>query len=130
MPTTTTPSRAASAAAVHFGSINSSRKRAGLAPLTEAQVAHEFADLDRAPVRTKAVAPRATSNQAAADSMWGSIVGRLNASLPSRAPIAAGRTSPATSATDGRVDAVVDWSAIARNLNAEAGLEAPARRAR
>jgi hypothetical protein len=125
MPTTT-PSRAASAAAVHFGPINASRKRAGLAPLTEAQVAHEFADLDRAPVRAKAAAMRTTSNTGAADSMWGSIVQKLNMTVPaSRTPVAAGRPSPESG--DGRVAAVVDWSSIARNLNAEAGLKTPVR---
>jgi hypothetical protein len=121
MPTTTS-SRAASAAAVHFGSINSSRKRAGLAPLTEAQVAHEFADLDRAPFR-KAVAPRTASGTGSADSMWTGIVGRLNASLPSRAPVASVRTSPAPANTR-----AVDWSSIASEMNREAGLTPPARR--
>jgi hypothetical protein len=130
MPTTT-PSRAASAAAVHFGSINSSRKRAGLAPLTEAQVAHEFADLDRAPVRTKAVAPRATSNQAAADSMWGSIIQKLNMTVPaSRTPVGPSgeRSLAADSAkpTQASVDSM--WAGLARNLNDEAGLATPARR--
>jgi hypothetical protein len=126
--TATTLSRAASAASVHFHSINASRKKCGLPALTAAEVEHSFADVDRSPVRTKAVTTRATSNTGAADALWGGIITKLNASLSSsRAPIAAGCTSPATSAADGRVDAVVDWSAIARNLNAEAGLKAPAR---
>jgi len=124
-------SRAASAAAVHFDSINSSRKRAGLAAMTIAEVANEFADVDRYAARTKAVAQRSSSNQAAADSMWGSIVQKLNMTIPSnRPPIAAGRTSPASSAAAGRVDAAVDWSSIASALNREAGLAPPARRAR
>jgi hypothetical protein len=124
----TTPSRAASAAAVHFGSINSSRKRAGLAPLTSAELAHEFADVDRSPVR-KAARPKFSST-GAADGMWAAIVGKLNSTLPTRPPIAAGHPSPESSDGDGRVDAVVDWSALARNLNASAGLATPARRAR
>jgi len=62
--------------------------------------------------------------------MWTAIVGRLNASLPSRAPIAAGRTSPESSVAEDRIDAVVDWSLIASSLNREAGLVTPARRAR
>ena len=126
MPTTT-PSRAASAAAVHFGSINSSRKRAGLAPLTLAEVKAAFADADRLPVRAKAVAPRTTSNQASADSMWGSIVQKLNKTVPaSRAPIAAGRTSPAQANTK-PTERAVDWGEIATGLNAAAGLATPSR---
>jgi hypothetical protein len=121
----TATSLAAQVAAVHLGPINASRKRAGLAPLDAATLAREFADVDRYPVRTKAVALRTTStNQAAADSMWGGIVARLNGSLPSsREPIAA-RTSPPV---DSRA---VDWSSIASALNREAGLAMPARRAR
>jgi hypothetical protein len=66
--------------------------------------------------------------QAAIDARWGGIIAKLNASLPtSRTPIAAGRTSPASSTAAGRVDASVDWSAIATDLNREAGL--PGRRA-
>jgi hypothetical protein len=125
----TTATRAARVAEIHGRAINESRRRAGLTQLTTAELTREFDDVDRSPIR-KAVGRRTISNTGAADSMWTAIVGRLNASLPSRAPIAMGRTSPATSAADGRVDAVVDWSAIARNLNAEAGLKAPARRAR
>jgi hypothetical protein len=115
-------------ASVHIAGINASRKRAGLAPLTLVEAEREFADVNR-PLR-KAVAQRTTSSAGAADAMWTAIVGRLNASLPSRAPIAAGRTSPESSAADGRVDAVVDWSLIASALNREAGLVTPARRAR
>jgi hypothetical protein len=126
MPTTT-PSRAASSAAVHFGSINSSRKRAGLAPLTEAQVAHEFADLDRAPIRTKGVAPRTTSSTGSADALWGGIIiTKLNASLSSsRAPIGARRASPVPAST--QPNRAVDWSEIATELNREAGLAMPTR---
>jgi hypothetical protein len=39
--------------------------------------------------------------------MWSGIVAKLNATLPSRAPIAAVRES---GDAEGRVDAVVDWS--------------------
>jgi hypothetical protein len=59
--------------------------------------------------------------------MWSGIVAKLNATLPSRAPIAAVRES---GDAEGRVDAVVDWSTIARNLNASAGLRTPGRSAR
>ena len=122
----TTPSphlsRAASAAAVHFGSINSSRKRAGLAPLTLVEVEAAFADAHRLPARTKAVAPRANSNQGA-DAMWPSIVEKRNASLSSsRTPIGARRASPAPASTH-PTQRAVDWSEIASELNEQAGLK-------
>ena len=117
-------------AAIHLGGINASRKKCGLPPLAASELAREFADVNR-PARTKAVAPRTTSSTGAADAMWSGIVARLNRAAPaSRTPIAAGRTSPASSAAASRVDAAVDWSAIASALNREAGLKTPARRAR
>jgi hypothetical protein len=125
----TTATRAARVAEIHGRAINESRRRAGLTQLTTAELTREFDDADRSPIR-KAVAPRTISNTGAADSMWTAIVGRLNASLPSRAPIAAGRTSPESSAAEDRIDAAVDWSSIASSLNREAGLPTPARRAR
>jgi hypothetical protein len=125
MPTTT-PSRAASAAAVHFGSINSSRKRAGLAPLILVDVEAAFADADRPPVRAKGCTLPTGTNQASADSMWGGIVSRLNSSLlSSRTPIGARRASPAPASS--QPNRAVDWSSIAADLNREAGL--PGRRA-
>ena len=127
MPTTT-PSRAASTAAVHFGSINSSRKRAGLAPLTLVEVEAAFADADRLQVRAKGSTLPTGTNQASADALWAALVARLNATLRSnRTPIAAVRTSPASSCAVGRVDAGVDWSSIAEALNREAGLKTPVR---
>jgi hypothetical protein len=127
----TTPSRAASAAAVYFDSINSSRKRAGLAAMTLADVANEFADVDRYPARTKGRTLPTGTNQASADTMWGGIVAKLNTSVPaSRTPIGPRRASPESSAAAGRVDAAVDWSSIASALNREAGLATLARRAR
>jgi hypothetical protein len=57
------------------------------------------------------------------DALWGALVAKLNASIPaSRTPIAAARTSPASSGAAGRVDAAVDWGSIASALNEEAGL--------
>lgn len=56
------PSRAAQVAEVHLSSINESRKRCGLAPLSAAELAHEFSDLDRTPPPT---APRQTRRDAA-----------------------------------------------------------------
>jgi hypothetical protein len=125
----TTATRAARVAEIHGRAINESRRRAGLTQLTTAELTREFDDVDRSPIR-KAVGRRTISNTGAADSMWTAIVGRLNASLPSRAPIAAGHPSPASVAAEGRVDAVVDWGALAHRLNREAGLVTPARRAR
>jgi hypothetical protein len=122
----TTATRAARVAEIHGRAINESRRRAGLTQLTTAELTREFDDVDRSPIR-KAVGRRTISNTGAADSMWTAIVGRLNASLPSRAPIAAGHPSPASVAAEGRVDAVVDWSSIAES---QAGLVTPARRAR
>jgi hypothetical protein len=127
--TTTAPhlSRAAQVAAVHLGPINASRKRAGLAPLAAAEVEVEFADVDRVPVR-KTVATRTTSSTGAPDAMWSGIVARLNkAASASRAPMGAGRTSPASSGAADQTDAVVDWSAISSALNREAGLAKPVR---
>ena len=121
----TTTARALSVASVHLASINASRKKCGLALFTADELAQEFADVDRVPVRTKGVVPGTRSNQAATDSMWGGIVARLNATLPSRAPIAAGCTSSAPAS-----NRTVDWGEISRGLNGQAGLASPARRAR
>jgi hypothetical protein len=120
--TTTAPhlSRAAQVAEVHLAGINASRKKCGLALLTASELAREFADVDRPPVRAKGAVQRPTPET---DALWGSIVSRLNMTIPaSRTPIAVGRTPPATSAADGRVDAAVDWGSIASVLNEEAGL--------
>ena len=114
---------AAKVAEIHRGSINASRKRCGLAPLSAGEVEREFSDVGRVPVSAKGVVPGARSNQAA-DTMWGSIVQKLNATLPSPAPIGAVRES---GDAEGRVDAVVDWSSIASALNCEAGLATPVR---
>jgi hypothetical protein len=125
-----TLSRAHEIASIHLASINASRKKCGLALFTADELAQEFADLDRQPPRATVGSPR-TNPQAAVDSMWGGIVARLNTTLPSsRAPIGSGRTSPASSGAAGRVDAAVDWDALAHRLNTEAGLKPPARRAR
>lgn len=125
-----TLSRAHEIAAIHLGGINASRKKCGLPPLAASELAREFADVDRLPVRTKGVVPSTRSNQAA-DSMWGDIVGRLNTTVRAK-PIglSSGRVeSPATS--PGRSsNRTVDWGEISRGLNEQAGLATPARRAR
>jgi hypothetical protein len=121
-----TLSRAHEIASIHLGGINASRKKCGLPPLAASELALEFAAVAHLPVRAKGSTLPTGTNQAAADSMWGGIVARLNATLPIRAPIAA-RTAPASVAAEGRTDAVVDWSSIASALNREAGLRMPAR---
>ena len=121
--TTATATRAASVASIHLGPINESRRRAGLPAMTLAEAEIEFADADRAPFR-KAVAPRSSSSTGAADALWGGIVQKLNASVPaSRAPIGAGRASPAPANTQ-PTERAVNWSAIAADLNREAGFRA------
>jgi hypothetical protein len=117
---TTTLSRAEQVAAVHLRPINESRRRAGLAALSTDEVAREFADVDRSPLR-KVVATRTTSNTGTVDAMWGGVVGKLNATLPvNRTPIGARRTSPAPANTQ-QAQRAVDWSEIAAGLNREAG---------
>jgi hypothetical protein len=119
----TTTTRAAKVAEIHRGSINASRVRAGFAPLTSAEFAREFGDVDRLPVRTKSIVPGTRSNQAA-DAMWSGIVGKLNASLPSRSPSVGSSGERAAAAgerpTQGAIDSM--WGSIATELNAEAGL--------
>jgi hypothetical protein len=65
----TTPSphlsRAAQVAAVHLGPINESRRRTGLAALTEAELTREFADLDRPPPRVYRPVPGAAASRSA-----------------------------------------------------------------
>jgi hypothetical protein len=123
-----TTTRARSVAEIHLGPINASRKRAGLPAMALAEAELEFAD--RAPFR-KAVAPRSSSSTGAADAMWSGIVAKLNASVPaSRTPIAAVRTSPASSAKPTQASADSMWAGIATGLNKQAGLATPARRAR
>src|ERR1700693_5662991 len=122
---TATTTRAAQIAEVHRDSINASRKKCGLPALTASELTSEFADVNLSPQR-KAARPKFSST-GAADGMWAVIVGKLNSTLPTRPPIAAGRTSPASSAAAGRVDAAVDWSSIASELNREAGLKTPVR---
>jgi hypothetical protein len=124
----TATTQAAAAAEIHGAAINQSRRRCGLPALTASELTSEFAAVNLSPQR-KAARPKFSST-GAADGMWAAIVGKLNSTLPTRPPIAAGHPSPESSDGDGRVDAVVDWSSIASALNREAGLATPARRAR
>ena len=93
------PSRAAEVAEIHLAGINLSRKRAGLAPLTSAELAHEFADVDRTPARSSGMTHRARGNAIAA--------------------------RQGTPTTQGAIDDM--WADIARRGNASAGLKTPAR---
>jgi hypothetical protein len=126
--TTATATRAASVAEIHLAPINASRRRAGLPAMTLAEAEREFADVDRAPFRAKAVAPRTTSNAVAADTMWGGIVTRLNATLPSnRPPIGSSGERAAAAGGEKPTQGAIDWAGIATGLNAEAGLKTPVR---
>ena len=58
----------------------------------------------------------------AADAMWGGIVQKLNATLPSPTLIGVRRASPAPANTQ-PTQRAVDWSEIATALNEQAGLE-------
>lgn len=131
-------SRAAQVAEIHLAGINASRTRCGLAPLSSADVAQEFAGLDRLPQRAKTATRRDAGNlmalrqgvpisQAGIDEMHREIVAKLNA-----------RTSPPTSspkyapsrAPRGHAEIDAMYAEIAAKLNAEAGLKTPARYAR
>jgi hypothetical protein len=128
-----------SLADIHGPSINESRKRAGLAPLTSAELELEFADVDREPphTMTKAAARRAAANamaarqglktdQAAIDSIWAAAAQKLNATLPSsRGPDEGRRASPSAEQSQAEVDA--GWSSIVAGLNKQAGLATPDR---
>jgi hypothetical protein len=122
---TATTTRAAQIAEIHLGPINASRKKCGLPALSLVEAESEFSDVNHSPPRTKGVARRTFSN-ADASATWTGIVSRLNSTIQSRAPVA----MTAGSNLEKPVDAVVDWSSIARNLNASAGLKTPGRSAR
>ena len=132
-------SRAAQAADLHGPGINETRRRAGLAPLTSAELEREFADVDREPMRTmtKKSARRAAANamaarqglrtdQATIDIMWSDISARHNASLPARRPSGERAAVPGSvKPSQGDIDSM--WGSISSQLNADAGLKSPAR---
>ena len=131
------PSRAAEAADVHLAGINASRKQCGLAPLTAAEVAHAFGDLDRTPARSSGMTRRARGNaiaarqrapttQATIDEMWSGFAAKLNV-MRSPAPAPAD-ASPAASVRQSQASISDMWADIARRGNAEAGLKTPAKR--
>ncbi len=126
------PTRAASVAAIHASSINASRKRAGLVPLTSAELEVEFADVDREPFR-KAAVTRMTSRDGAVDAMWGGIVAHLNQTVPARAEpigLSFGRVASPAASLGNSSNRTVDWGEISRGLNEQAGLTSPTRHAR
>jgi hypothetical protein len=133
------PSRAAEIAAIHLAGVNDSRKRAGLAPLTSAELATEFAELDRLSTNTttKKSARRAAANamaarqglptdQAAIDSRWAAAAQKLNATLAPAAPSPTPSPRPPRAhQSQAEIDAT--WSSIVTDLNKQAGLATPAR---
>jgi hypothetical protein len=121
---------AASVAEIHGRAINESRKRCGLAVLTEAELTQEFAVVTH-PALRNAVAPRTTSREGAVDAMWGGIVARLNTTVRAK-PIgfSSGRVASPAASPGNSSNRTVDWGEISRGLNEQAGLATPARRAR
>ena len=129
---TSTLSRAEQVAAVHLRPINELRRRAGLAALSADEVAREFADVDRSPLR-KAAVTQTTSRDSAVDAMWGGIVARLNQTVPARAEpigLSSGRVASPVASPGNSSNRTVDWGEISRGLNEQAGLASPARHAR
>jgi hypothetical protein len=119
-----------SLADIHGPSINESRKRAGLAPLTSAELELEFADVDREPphTMTKAAARRVAANEMAArqglrtdqagiDAMW--------ATAASRGRDEGRRASPGVKQTQAEVDDM--WASLVADGNKQAGLRTPSR---
>jgi hypothetical protein len=127
------PSRAAEIAAVHLAGVNESRKRAGLAPASAAELEREFADIDPLPPpRTKLtrreagnIAARqmgAPADQAGIDAMWSGISAQRNATL-----VLAGTTQSQRRASraQGQAEADAMWTSLATGLNKAAGLATP-----
>jgi hypothetical protein len=131
-PAAPCPSRAAQVAEIHRDSINASRAKCGLAPLTSAELEREFVDVDREPTNTttKKSARRAAANdmmrrqglstdQGSIDSIWAASAQKLNATLPSSSP------RPASRAPQGQAAADAMWSSIVADGNRQAGLRTP-----
>ena len=131
------PSRAAQVAEIHLAGINSSREQCGLAPLTAAEVAHAFGDLDRTTAASSGMTRRARGNaiaarqraptaQAAIDEMWSGFAAKINVTRSPAPPPA--DASPAASVRQSQASINDMWADIARRGNAEAGLKTPAKR--
>jgi hypothetical protein len=133
--TSATPTTATrpSLAEIHGPGINASRTRAGLAPLTSAELEHEFADVDREPMNatTKKSARRAAANamaarqglptdQAAIDDRWTALATKLNAAPREPTRRAAGGDARQPPGGQASIDA--RWATLAANLNKQAGL--------
>jgi hypothetical protein len=141
-PAATRPSAPAprpSLAEIHGAGINETRRRAGLAPLTSAELERELGDADCEPTNTttKKSARRAAANamaarqglstdQATIDSIWAASAQKLNASLPSRrGPDEERRASPGAKQSQGEIDAM--WASLVADGNKQAGLRTPSR---
>jgi hypothetical protein len=127
------PSRAAEIAAVHLAGVNESRKRAGLAPASAAELEREFADIDQLPPpRTKLtrreagnIAARqmgAPADQAGIDAMWSGISAQRNATLALAGTTQSQRRA---SRAQGQAEADAMWTSLATGLNKAAGLATP-----
>lgn len=69
-----------------------------------------------------------TTSSPSADAMWGAIVAKLNATLPTRAQPDLNSTPsprPASRAPQSQAEADAMWAGIAHRGNAEAGLRMP-----
>jgi hypothetical protein len=131
------PSRAAEVAAVHGDAINASRKRAGLPPLSAAELEREFVEVDQLPPARGKVSRRDRGNAMAAqmgvpalqqgiDDMHAGIVAKLNATPPSRqGPDEGRRASPGVKQTQAEVDDM--WTSLVNDHNRQAGLKTPSR---
>jgi hypothetical protein len=127
--------------------INASRKHCGLAPLTAAELPHEFVDLGQLPQRTK-LTRRESGNliasrqgipttQEGIDGMHAAMVAKLNATVARPVEAGPGRglrafasiSTPRSGSRAPQGQAEIDamHAEIVARLNAEAGLKTPAR---
>ena len=119
-----------SLAEIHGAGINETRRRAGLEPLSMAELEREFADVDRElpHTMTKAAARRVAANEMAArqglrtdqagiDAMW--------AAAASRGRDEGRRASPGVKQTQAEVDDM--WASLVADGNKQAGLRTPSR---
>jgi hypothetical protein len=67
------------------------------------------------------------AHQSGIDAFWGDIAEKLNATLPRSQEAIEVRRASSTTGGAKPSHATVDWTTIAANLNAEAGLSSPVR---
>jgi hypothetical protein len=113
-------SRAAQVAKIHLGPINESRKRAGLGPLALAELAKEFADVDREPPRTKVNRRDAANMMAARQGVPMTQAAKLNATLAAGSARSSPTSAPGSSVSAPQSQAEIDemHSANVAKLNA------------